>query len=330
MIKSSRLRLPSLSSVVGFIIGVGLTVLGTAVIIVVFDIIILLGSGRGGCEVTDFGAYESVASAAFIGWYVVYDVETVALALLSNGLIRSVELVYGLVSYSAEVGASAYLDVVKISGSSPLVLFSLSTAETDDGTFDGDLVSSIFIYSADVSLAVRALGCCCGGRGGGSCGGAVFFFFGKFYMSPNMPANVFLKFFMVSSASSITEVWVWGLVRELFDTPETVDDWDACESRRPTFARFGDLSSDDSVGGGGSETLLKLPSLPMDPTPGVERSGIGGGAPGGADERTLPASDGAFSSVGLPPRDEIDERDVALVNGGRHTFCIRATTKSAI
>lgn len=34
--------------------------------------------------------------------------------------------------------------------------------------------------------------------------------------------------------------------------------------------------------------------------------------------------------MGLPPRDEIDVRDIALVNGGRQTFCIREHTKSAI
>lgn len=32
-----------------------------------------------------------------------------------------------------------------------------------------------------------------------------FFFFAKSYMSPNMPANVLRRFFMVSSASSTTE-----------------------------------------------------------------------------------------------------------------------------
>lgn len=36
------------------------------------------------------------------------------------------------------------------------------------------------------------------------------FLFANSYMSPNIPAKVFLRFFMVSSASSTTEVWVCG------------------------------------------------------------------------------------------------------------------------
>lgn len=34
------------------------------------------------------------------------------------------------------------------------------------------------------------------------------FLFANSYMSPNIPANVLRKFFMVSSASSTTEVWL--------------------------------------------------------------------------------------------------------------------------
>ena len=56
------------------------------------------------------------------------------------------------------------------------------------------------------------------GRGGGASASATaspsdsevlpgFFLNAKSYMSPNMPANVFLRFFMVSSASSTTEDW---------------------------------------------------------------------------------------------------------------------------
>lgn len=36
------------------------------------------------------------------------------------------------------------------------------------------------------------------------------FLFANSYMSPNMPANVFLRFFIVSSASSATEDCVCG------------------------------------------------------------------------------------------------------------------------
>lgn len=47
------------------------------------------------------------------------------------------------------------------------------------------------------------------------------------YMSPNIPAKVLRKFFIVSSASSTTEVWLCGggrdaLVFELVDVCETV------------------------------------------------------------------------------------------------------------
>lgn len=46
------------------------------------------------------------------------------------------------------------------------------------------------------------------------------------YMSPKIPANVLRKFFIVSSASSTTEVWVCGGARVEF-VFELVDDWDA-------------------------------------------------------------------------------------------------------
>lgn len=49
------------------------------------------------------------------------------------------------------------------------------------------------------------------------------------------------------------------------------------ESRRPTLANVGARSVGCS--GKSEETLLKLPCRPIEPGPGVERSGIGGGAP---------------------------------------------------
>lgn len=53
------------------------------------------------------------------------------------------------------------------------------------------------------------------------------------------------------------------------------------------------------------EGPLKLPSRPMEPTPGVERSGMGGGPPPIGAGR-WPAERGP-SSVGLPPKLETDE-----------------------
>lgn len=96
-----------------------------------------------------------------------------------------------------------------------------------------------------------------------------------------------------------------------------MDDCEACESRRPTLARLGVRSSS----GGSEETLLRLPWRPIDPGPGVVRSGIGGGplvdTGRGRDGRA-----GAISSVGLPPREDSAERETALVKvDGRQTAC---------
>lgn len=52
------------------------------------------------------------------------------------------------------------------------------------------------------------------------------FLFANSYMSPNMPAKVFLKFFMVSSASSTTEVWVCGGRCGVLEAEEILE---ACE-----------------------------------------------------------------------------------------------------
>lgn len=94
-----------------------------------------------------------------------------------------------------------------------------------------------------------------------------------------------------------------------------MDDWDACESRRPTLLRLGILSSS----GRSDETLLRLPWRPIEPGPGVVRSGIGGG-PLVETGRGNVGRAGAISSVGLPPREESDERDTALVKvDGRQT-----------
>lgn len=95
------------------------------------------------------------------------------------------------------------------------------------------------------------------------------------------------------------------------------DDCDACESRRPTFDRDGALSPANS--GGSEETLLRLPCRPIEPGPGVVRSGIGGG-PLVDTGRGADGTGGAISSVGLPPREEIDDRDTALAIVGRQTF----------
>lgn len=57
----------------------------------------------------------------------------------------------------------------------------------------------------------------------------------------------------------------------------------------------------------------------MDPGPGVVRSGIGGG-PLVDTGRGADGTGGAISSVGLPPREEIEDRDTALAIVGRQTF----------
>lgn len=49
------------------------------------------------------------------------------------------------------------------------------------------------------------------------------------------------------------------------------------ESRRPTLLKVGAFSVGCS--GKSDETLLKLPWRPIEPGPGVVRSGIGGGGP---------------------------------------------------
>lgn len=49
------------------------------------------------------------------------------------------------------------------------------------------------------------------------------------------------------------------------------------------------------------------------------RSGIGGG-PLVDTGREAVGIAGTISSVGLPPLDEIEDRDIAFVNVGRHTF----------
>lgn len=93
------------------------------------------------------------------------------------------------------------------------------------------------------------------------------------YISPNIPAKVRRKFFIVSSVSSPTDGWGWGaagrcaLVRELFD------DWESRRALLKVGAR--------SVGCSGTsdETLPTLPCRPIEPGPGVDLSGIGGGAP---------------------------------------------------
>lgn len=56
--------------------------------------------------------------------------------------------------------------------------------------------------------------------------------------------------------------------------------------------------------------LLRLLRRPIEPTAGEVRSGIGGGPPIGAGRGPAGAGGvGAISSVGLSPREEMDERD---------------------
>uniref|UniRef100_A0A1A9WLS3 Uncharacterized protein n=1 Tax=Glossina brevipalpis TaxID=37001 RepID=A0A1A9WLS3_9MUSC len=120
------------------------------------------------------------------------------------------------------------------------------------------------------------------------------------YMSPNMPANVFLKFFIVSSASSTTELCDCGV----------------CESRRIRLpvdggTPVGAAAAAAVVSSGTSEILLRLVSRPIEPTAGEVRSGIGGGPPIGAGRG--PAGAGGRipdSSVGLPVSDDTDDRAI--------------------
>lgn len=141
----------------------------------------------------------------------------------------------------------------------------------------------------------------------------------------------------MSSASSTTDDWDCVRAAAAADDcvrltdEDVVDDWDACESRRPIEERVGAFS----VGWSGivdemSEVLLKLPCRPIEPTPGVWRSGIGGGPPIGAGRGPAGAGRGP-SSVGLPPklplRDDIEEVRPPCsrptgggIPPGRHTF----------
>lgn len=91
-----------------------------------------------------------------------------------------------------------------------------------------------------------------------------------------------------------------------------------CESRLPKLFKVGAFS--EGCSGISPDWLLMLPWRPIDPTPGVVRSGIGGGPPP-TGAGLVPIGTGGISSVGLPPRDEIDVREVAFVIiDGRHTF----------
>uniref|UniRef100_A0A1A9V926 Uncharacterized protein n=1 Tax=Glossina austeni TaxID=7395 RepID=A0A1A9V926_GLOAU len=63
------------------------------------------------------------------------------------------------------------------------------------------------------------------------------------------------------------------------------------------------------VSSGTSEILLRLVSLPIEPTAGEVRSGIGGGPPMGAGRGPAGAGGGApDSSVGLPVSDDTEDR----------------------
>jgi hypothetical protein len=134
-----------------------------------------------------------------------------------------------------------------------------------------------------------------------------FFFFAKSYMSPNMPAKVLRRFFIVSSASSTTDDCCVGRDVAVDDgafDPDC-DDCDACESRRV-------LANDDSELS--MFAPLKLPWRAIDPTPGVCRSGMGGGGPCGTNDPVIdplrgPAETGGVSSVGLAPREFTAGRD---------------------
>lgn len=107
---------------------------------------------------------------------------------------------------------------------------------TDDGVGDAMAVVVVIVTDPVVSLVVLPR-----------------FLLANSYISPNIPAKVRRKFFIVSSVSSPTDVWACGaagrgaLVRELFDD---------CESRR-TLLKVGARSVGCS--GTSDETLPILP-----------------------------------------------------------------------
>lgn len=150
------------------------------------------------------------------------------------------------------------------------------------------------------------------------------------YMSPNIPAKVFLRFFMVSSASSTTEVWLCvgaGRCPAARDTEEMVEACDVCESRRTPPTVLGPDPVEEEGSSGSSVMLLRLLSRPIEPTAGEVRSGIGGGPPMGAGRG--PAGRGGVgampSSVGLSAREETEEREGSFPGPvcamlGRQTF----------
>lgn len=117
----------------------------------------------------------------------------------------------------------------------------LITGSPDDN--DADVVTSLELPP---NRLPKSLPRCC------------FFFLAKSYMSPKMPAKVLRKFFMVSSASSATEVCDCGAPGrwDVRDVDETVDDCDTWESRLPSPPRPGAFSVGCS---GGSVMPLKLP-----------------------------------------------------------------------
>lgn len=251
-------------------------------------------------------------------------VEDFLVEFLSKGLTRSIGLKSGFLTISGSAVQKTLEELIAVNDGSLSDLTEAAEVADDSSVFvviDGKFCFTVSVVSVDaddfviviaLNIEVPDVSVLVLPR----------FLFAKSYMSPNIPANVFLKFFIVSSASSATEVcpvtWRCGACLDVVEIPDTVDDCDACESLRPTLDNVGAFSVGCS--GGSDETLLRLPCRPIDPGPGVVRSGIGGG-PLVETGRGPAGTGGIFSfSVGLPPREEIDDREAVFANCGRHTF----------
>lgn len=184
----------------------------------------------------------------------------VDIEFLSKGLTLSIGLKSGFLTISGSASQKTLEELIALVNDDSLsVLTEVMEAADDssvfvviDGKFgftvsvvsvvaDGFIVIALKIEVPDESVFVLPR-----------------FLFAKSYMSPKIPAKVFLKFFIVSSASSATElVPVACRCGVCLDVVDVVDDCDACESRRPTLDSVGAFSVGCS--GGSDETLLRLP-----------------------------------------------------------------------
>lgn len=129
---------------------------------------------------------------------------------LSNGLTRSIGLKSGFLTISGSALQKTLEELIAVNDDSLLselteameaVAVDSSVFVVIDGKFCCFTVSVVSIVAVDfivIALNIEVPD------------ESVFvlprFLFAKSYMSPNIPANVFLKFFIVSSASSATEV----------------------------------------------------------------------------------------------------------------------------